>query len=135
MHKVTFGIARAIVVASALWATACRQSPASPSDTVKSDTILVQGVARTYLLHVPATFQSGSGGLVVALPGRTESALFFQSFTNLNTKADQEGFAVAYADGLFQPASGALNWAYYRNDFVDDVSFLRELIAALQAQL
>ena len=92
-------------------------------------------MTRTYLLHVPTTFQSGSKALVVALPGRTQTAEFFQGFTNLNAKADQEGFAVAYADGLFQPASGAVNWAYYRNDYVDDVSFLRELIAALQARL
>ena len=134
MRKETLRIARAIVV-SALCATACRQSPTSPSDAINPETILVQGMTRTYLLHVPTTFQSGSRALVIALPGRTQTGLFFQGFTNLNAKADLEGFAVAYADGLFQPASGAVNWAYYRNDYVDDVSFLRELIATLQARL
>ena len=134
MRKATFGMACAIV-ASALWATACHKSPAAPSEAITPESIVVQGMTRTYLLHVPATFQSGSGALVIALPGRTETAPFFRDFTNLNAKADQEGFAVAYADGLFQPASGAVNWAYYRNDYVDDVSFLRELIATLQARL
>ena len=134
MSKVTFRIVGPIVVA-ALHAIACHRSPTSPSDTIKPETILVQGMTRTYLLHVPATFRSGSRALVVALPGRTQTALFFRGFTNLNAKADHEGFAIAYADGLFQPASGAVNWAYYRNDYVDDVSFLSELIATLQARL
>jgi len=129
----SFGIALLAVV----WTAACGRSPASPSpfEAIKPETIVVQGLTRTYLLYVPATFQSGSRALVIALPGRTQTAQFFWSFTNLNVKADQEGFAVAYADGLFQPASGAVNWAYYRNDFVDDVAFVRELITALRAKL
>jgi polyhydroxybutyrate depolymerase len=134
LRKVTAGILGGIV-ASALCSTTCNRPPTSPSESVPSEGLVVQGVTRTYLLHIPATFQSSGGALVIALPGRTETASFFQGFTNLNAKADQEGFAVAYADGLFQPASGAVNWAYYRNDYVDDVSFLRQLIATLQARL
>jgi polyhydroxybutyrate depolymerase len=124
-----------VVALAAMCTLGCQQSPAAPSESAEPETILVQGITRTYVLHVPTTFQIGSGALVVALPGRTQTGLFFQAFTKLNVKADQEGFAVAYADGLFQPASGAVNWAYYRNDYVDDVAFLRELIIALQARL
>jgi polyhydroxybutyrate depolymerase len=92
-------------------------------------------MTRTYYLHVPAGFQSGSGALVLALHGRTQSGSFFRAFTNLDAKADQAGFAVAYPEGLFQPGNGAVNWAFYRNDFVDDVSFLRTLISTLEGRV
>jgi polyhydroxybutyrate depolymerase len=126
------------IVVAALCVAACHHQPPtapSPTPAVGSESIVVQGLTRTFVLHVPRNFQSGIGALIVALPGRTQTGSFFEGFTNLNAKADLEGFAVAYADGLFQPASGAVNWAYYRNDFVDDVAFLRELIMALRARL
>jgi polyhydroxybutyrate depolymerase len=126
----------AIAVSTSLLLSGCRQgAPTSPSQVGTAETIVVQGQLRTFLLYVPTAFQSSGGALVVALPGRTETAQFFQGFTNLNQKADEQGFAVAYADGLFEPASGAVNWAYYRNDFVDDVAFIKQLIATVQARL
>jgi polyhydroxybutyrate depolymerase len=41
---------------------------------------------------------------------------------------------VAYPDGLTNPASQT-DWAYFFNDFTDDVGFLRQLIQLIQANV
>jgi polyhydroxybutyrate depolymerase len=132
-QKVTLRSHAALALA-AICLCGCHRSPAAPSEVSPTETILIQGTTRTYVLHVPSTFRSGSGALVLALHGRTESGAFFENFTKLDTVSDREGFIVAYPEGLFQPVNGAVNWAFYRNDYVDDVSFLKGLITSLQAR-
>ena len=53
--------------------------------------------------------------------------------TGFSMLADQAGFVVAYPDGLLESNGGQTNWAYFFNDFNDDVDFFRQLIGALQA--
>jgi poly(3-hydroxybutyrate) depolymerase len=53
--------------------------------------------------------------------------------TGFSNLGDQNGFAVAYPDGLLESSEGQTNWAYFFNDFTDDVGFLRQLINTLQA--
>ena len=96
---------------------------------------MVNGVARTYLLHVPSNFQKGSGALVVALHGSDNDGVSMENLSSFSTLADQNGFAVAYPDGVVDPGSGVADWAYYFNDFNDDVGFFRQLITTLQASV
>jgi polyhydroxybutyrate depolymerase len=96
--------------------------------------------ARVYLLHVPASFRTNASGLVIALHGSGESGTLFRSRSQLSEKADQAGFAVAYPYALLSPGAGITEWnELFSNSFggdpPDDVSFLRQLIKALQAQL
>lgn len=91
------------------------------------------GVTRTYLLHVPSNFQKNTGALVIVLHGSGGNGLGIEIGTGFSTLADQAGFAVAYPDGLFESNGGQTNWAYFFNDFNDDVGFFRQLINALQA--
>jgi polyhydroxybutyrate depolymerase len=100
----------------------------------KCYTLTVNGVARTYSLHVPSNFQKNTGALVIVLHGSGGSGLKAEPNTGFSTEADQVGFAVAYPDGLANP-SGQTDWAYFFNDFTDDVGFLRELIHTLQTNL
>ena len=58
-----------------------------------------------------------------------------ESSTAFSTLADQTGFAVVYPDGLVEPGTGRPDWAYFFNDFTDDVSFFRQLIPALQSSV
>jgi polyhydroxybutyrate depolymerase len=104
---------------------------AQPGTTCQSLTI--NGVARTYLLHVPSNFQKSTGALVIVLHGSGGNGLGMEIGTGFSTLADQAGFAVAYPDGLLESIGGQTNWAYFFNDFTDDVGFLRHLINALQA--
>lgn len=97
--------------------------------------LTVNGVARTYSLHVPANFQKGTGALVIVLHGSGGDGLKVEPNTGFTTEAEQAGFAVAYPDGLVNPALAQSDWAYFFNDFTDDVSFLRQLITTLQANV
>lgn len=103
-------------------------------------TISFGGVSRAYLLHVPATFQSGSGALVIALHGSRGSGLRLSQTSGLNFEADQKGFAVAYPYALVSPGAGITEWnEFFNHSFgtnpPDDAGFIRALIQSLQSEL
>src|SRR5689334_11785800 len=77
----------------------------------------VNNVTRTYALHVPANFQKNSSALIIALHGSGGNGLNMESTTGFSPLSDQEGFAVAYPDGLVEPSEGVSDWAYFFNDF------------------
>jgi hypothetical protein len=104
---------------------------------------LVNDVLRTYTLYVPLTYHSQESALIIGLNGRGAggpgSAMEF--YTDLDDKADREGFAVAYLDGL-PDLLGTLNWNYFYSPFFsgasnppDDVSFVRDVIDALEYKI
>jgi polyhydroxybutyrate depolymerase len=93
------------------------------------------GVARTYRLHVPTTFQRNASALVIVLHGSGGNGLGMEVGTGFSALADQVGFAVVYPDGLLESLGGQTNWAYFSNDFVDDVAFMRQLITALKSSI
>jgi polyhydroxybutyrate depolymerase len=97
--------------------------------------LTINGMTRTYLLHVPPSFQKGTGALVIVLHGSGGNGLGMEVGTGFSTLADQTGFAVVYPDGLLESNGGQTNWAYFFNDFNDDVGFFRQLIGALQASV
>jgi polyhydroxybutyrate depolymerase len=102
--------------------------------------INVGGVTRTYRLYVPYTFKPEHSGLIIGLhgrgPGGPGSAM--EHYSQLDSKADQDGFAVAYLDGMVD-AAGMFNWNYYYDFFFnsgpDDVGFIRSVIDLLKRQL
>jgi polyhydroxybutyrate depolymerase len=97
--------------------------------------LTVNGASRTYLLHVPSAFQKNSGALVIVLHGSGGNGLGMEIGTRSSSLADKDGFAVVYPDGLFEPNGRQTNWAYFFNDFTDDVGFFRQLIGALQSSV
>ncbi len=112
----------------------------APLDQSIPESIRVGGVTRTYRLYVPRTFESGDSALIIALHGRGTGGpgSAMEQYSQLDLKADQEGFAVAYLDGLVD-ATGTLNWNYYYDFFFtsgpDDVGFVRSVIDLLQDRL
>jgi len=107
------------------------------------ESVLVNGVPRTYTLYVPLTYHPQESALIIGLHGRGAggpgSAMEF--YTDLDDKADREGFAVAYLDGL-PDLLGTLNWNYFYSPFFfgasnppDDVSFIRDVIDALEYKI
>jgi polyhydroxybutyrate depolymerase len=101
----------------------------------KCYTLTVNGVARTYSLHVPSNFQKNTGALVIVLHGSGGSGLKVEPNTGFSTESDQAGFAVAYPDGLVNPGLAQTDWAYFFNDFADDMGFLRQLIQTLKTNV
>jgi polyhydroxybutyrate depolymerase len=112
---------------------ACGRSPMTPSSGDRS--LVVNGITRTYSVHVPVGFLSHVGALVVALHGAGDNGLSFERTSGLSATADAAGFAVAYPDGLFNSRIGASDWQHYGDDFSNDVEFLRQLITVLSTSL
>ena len=111
------------------------EAPCNARTGTTCESLLVNGKKRTYLQHVPANFQQNTSALVIVLHGSGGSGLDMESSTAFSTLAEQTGFAVVYPDGLVEPSTGQPDWAYFFNDFADDVSFLRQLINAVQGSV
>jgi len=134
-----------IVVTIAL--ASCSDSNAPPASNCgetqpdpECHTIAVGGVTREYLLHVPASFSTSTGSLVIALHGVGDLGSDLRAETGLSAKADAAGFAIAYPNALLAPLSGFPEWnvyfaGYFGPNPPDDVAFLRKLIATLQQRL
>ena len=110
-------------------------TPCNAQTGTTCQSLVSNGVTRSYLLHVPSNFQKNTGALVIVLHGSGSSGLSMEATSDFSTLADQDGFAVAYPDGLLNATIGQTDWAYFSNDFTDDVGFFRQLIGALQASV
>jgi polyhydroxybutyrate depolymerase len=94
-----------------------------------SGTLQVNGVDRTYLLHLPTGDRTGKPlPLVLALHGAGMTSALMATVTGLNAWADKTGFIVVYPQGLekhwnseLPPAAG-----------VDDSVFMKELLAKIE---
>lgn len=88
------------------------------------------GVERTYIRHVPPAHGAGAPvPLVVAVHGLAEGAVLHQQMTEFPALAAEEGFALAFPQGLGNPARW--NAALGSNDVVLIGDILDELEATL----
>ncbi|MBI3769057.1 MAG: hypothetical protein HY271_11280 [Deltaproteobacteria bacterium] len=116
-------------------------SPAGPlrsrlasrrSDSTR--TIEVDHRTRTYLVHVPPTYDGHTPlPVVLVLHGGLSNAETTVRFTALSDKADQAGFLAVYPSGTGR-LPRALTWnggsccGYAEREHVDDVAFVRALL-------
>jgi polyhydroxybutyrate depolymerase len=104
-----------------------------------SESITIDGLARTYTLNLPPNYYDATGfSLVIAMHGGGGSAEQFESTSLLTTKADAAKFIVVYpegvqSDGLLKArtwnAGSCCDYAVEKN--INDVKFISELIATL----
>jgi polyhydroxybutyrate depolymerase len=97
---------RVLGVAGLLFAAlSCGGSSEGPALVANGlNSLTHDGVARTFLLHVPpGTADTRPVPLVVGLHGYTASSSAFEGQSGLSVKADAEGFIVVYPDGLRYP--------------------------------
>lgn len=108
--------------------TARPGAPMKPGDY--DETIVVGGVTRTYILHVPPGYeQSTSLPLVFVLHGRGGTGKGMIG-TGMSTVADQASFVVVYPDGTGDPR-GWNSGLHVDEQAVDDVAFIQTLIDKL----
>src|SRR5262245_31183874 len=63
-------------------------------------TLEFDGVKRSFIVHVPATYDPRKPTpVVLALHGATMTASMMEGFTGLNKKSDEAGFVVVYPNG------------------------------------
>ncbi len=91
------------------------------------------GLERSFVVHLPASYDNSQPlPLVLNFHGATSTKEGQQSLSQMDVKADAEGFMVAYPEGvdLYWNAGDCCESAA-QND-VDDVGFARALVVALE---
>lgn len=110
--------------------------PASQYDY--AGTLLVKGLQRSYIVHLPTSYdKSRQWPLVIALHGGGSEAKTMNPLTNFNTLSDKQGFVVVY------PEAYEHNWNDGRDDpqiksqaeNIDDVAFISDLTDQLATDL
>lgn len=109
----------------------CLSATATAGDS--NQTVLVAGVARTYVLHVPTAYVGSSPTpLVVDFHGIGGSGAKERASSPYPTKLDPDGVLMAFPDGLKGPAGTAWNVGPCCVANVDDVAFARALVAQVR---
>lgn len=96
------------------------------------------GLTRAYRVHVPRGFDSGGRRpLLLAFHGVPSGPREMQAITDFDRLADERGFVVAYPEASVGDwATGCLECGSFSDlRGVDDVEFVRRLIAQLAADL
>ena len=108
---------------------ACAPRAAAPANTVHTTT--VEGVTRTYRVHLPAGYTGRTPmPLILAFPGHTESPTTFERYTGLSALPA----VVVYPDGL-RGTDGTLSWqgAPYSSPQADDIAFTAAILREVRA--
>jgi polyhydroxybutyrate depolymerase len=102
-----------------------------PGDS--TETLLIDGVSRSFVLHVPSSYDGTKPGpLVVDFHGMGESGLKELQSSPYPAVTDAEGVIMAFPDGLRGPLGTAWNLGPCCVNDVDDLSFTRALVAQVQ---
>lgn len=135
---VTFA-ALALFIVALLGAAAyriARGGEAGPG--TKSATLEAGGLKRTYLIHVPASYDSKKPvALLLVLHGGGQSPASAERMSGMSAKSDQDNFIVAYPSGTGRldamPTWNSGNCCGYAMNYnIDDIGFLRALIDTLE---
>jgi polyhydroxybutyrate depolymerase len=92
--------------------------------------LIFGGLPRTYQVHLPAGLDRPVG-LVINLHGAGQTGDEQAAVTNYNAIADQNGFVVAYPDGIDFSWADGRGASVADRQGVDDVGFLSALIDQL----
>jgi polyhydroxybutyrate depolymerase len=108
-----------------------------------TEQIKVDGTMRSYKVHVPPEYKPGVPmPSVIMLHGISEDADSFAELTNMNAKADKEGFITIYPEGNpimhndTHLAWNVPNWGiFHPARHADDVAFVGDVIDSATKQL
>jgi len=110
----------------------CSGKPGTTGD--KALTLTVGGKARTYNLHVPATYDPTKlTPLVFVFHGYTMTAAEIATASHFAAAADKHGMIVAFPQGLGNGFNAGDCCGTAQTDNVDDVAFTSAMIAAVDA--
>ena len=133
-------IASAVLISLAACGKSAAAAAITPAATLQQNDSLrkltVNGLERTYLVHIPSGINTGvSVPLVFVFHGFAENAYFIQQASGFNDIADIGHFIVVYpngsgaADALSWNASGCCESAIAKK--IDEAAFIRQIISDL----
>src|SRR5438552_341741 len=97
-----------------------------------ADTIIADGLERSYIVHLPAGFDiKKQAPVVLALHGGGGKAKGMNKLTGFNNISDKYGFIVIYPDGIDKQWNDGRN-DFHLNDKINDVKFISSLIDTLK---
>ncbi len=137
------GLALAALAGCSVRATGTPPAPSSSTSAPQSAgggitearSIQVDGLTRTYLLHVPAT-RAADPALVVMMHGAGGTGRVSEAGRGWDEAADAAGFVVAYPDGVDRlwNAGDCCGRVSEPRDDLDDVGFISALVGQVQAE-
>ena len=111
----------------------CAAADPPPTRGTETRAIVVDGVERSYRVHVPASLDDDPA-LVVMLHGGFGSGAQAQRAYGWDGIADERGIVVAYPDGVSRTWNAGDCCGPAARDGVEDVAFLTALVAHLQSE-
>lgn len=113
-----------------------RLRPTYPSPGSHDLSLDVNGQARSYLIHIPPSYDGETPlPLVIALHGYGGNPRNMESTTLLSLKVDEEGFIVVYPRGSDSSWNAGFCCGQAALNNVDDVGFIRRLVEKTQGDL
>ena len=109
---------------------------ASDANVSKQSTerISVDGLARTYVLYLPADFNTiKNNSLIIALHGRSGSGLEMERLSGFEAIADKEKFIVVYPNGIDRSWNDGRETKAHKEG-INDVAFISLLIDEIIAK-
>lgn len=118
---------------------ACARTAPASNDPLH--TLTFDGMKRTYILHVPSSYDGSQAvPLVLDFHGGGGNAERQMRTSNFSALADEKGFIVVYPNGTGRRDDKVLTWnggtccAYAMEQQIDDVGFIRAVIADVESQ-
>ncbi len=115
----------------------CGKPPPIPPGSSADQMLLSGGLLRFYRLHIPTGYQPMRyTPLVLNFHGHGSTMLAQEHLTGFSSLANQQGFLVAYPQGIVGP-DGETGWATgpRKDPVVNDVRFISDLLTHLQMTL
>ena len=120
---------------------ACSRSSRITSTTDSTNTLTHDNLERTYILHVPSSYDdSHTVPLVLDFHGGGGNAENQIRVSGFSALADEKGFIVAYPNGTGKLNDKLLTWnsgtccSYAVDHNIDDVGFVRALITEVESK-
>lgn len=105
------------------------------SAPVRAESIVHDGIARTYRVHQPQAVSGRPVPLVLVLHGGYGTARQAEDTYHWDAQADRNGFVVAYPDGIGRAWNAGSCCGFPSKRNLDDVGYLTDLIATLEKQI
>ena len=102
-----------------------------------TNTLVIDGLERTFLLDVPEHLQP-SAALVLVFHGFTGSAEGVRGTSGFTALAEKHGFVAAYPQGTRDAKGNTffnVGYSFHQSEKIDDIRFARELSARLVRDL